>query len=428
MRDNKLHTPIGVRDILEEECAVKKEIAKRVEEIFNCYGYREVESPMFEYIEVFSNEKRGSTNPRLMYKFFDRDGSTLALRSDMTPPIARIAATAYANWKGTLRLSYFGNAFWYNEDYQGKRREFAQAGIELMGVDSVNADGEVLSVAVNSLLSIGLTDFKITIGDVGFFKGILEETMLSEEICEQLQTKIAMRDYVAAEEIVKKNKMPETIRRMFIELPQMVGSLEMLAYAKKLTKNKQARRAISRLQDLYQVMRCYHIEEYVSFDLGMVNQLNYYTGIIFRGYTYGSGYTIVNGGRYDNLVEQYGVKMPAVGFGLKLSEIVSAISRKGIKIPFQKAKTLVAYTQKGMSTAIEIANTYRRSGMYVENSLLGEDIETNMAYAKEKEMTHVLYFIDSVSMKVISLADEMGGFTVDIPVSELVLPKEEKQV
>lgn len=427
MRDNKLHTPVGVRDVLEQECAVKKEISKRVEEIFHCYGYCEVESPMFEYIEVFSDEKRGSTNPRFMYKFFDRDGSTLALRSDMTPPIARIAATAYSQKDVPLRFCYFGNAFRYNENYQGKMREFTQAGVELIGVNSVEADAEMLSVAVNGLLSIGITDFKITVGDVAFFKGILEETGLPEEICKELQNKIALRDYVAVEEIITKNEMPENIQKIFIELPKLVGTLDVLAYVKKLSKNSSARRALSRLQDLFQVLKAYHIEQYITFDLGMVNQLNYYTGIIFRGYTYGSGYSIVDGGRYDNLVEQYGVKMPAVGFVLKLSEIVSIVMRNKMDIPVKTTKTLIAYTQTGMTTAIETANTYRRSGMYVETSLLGDDIEKNTAYARKKNMTHVLYFIDTINLKVISLADEMGGFTVDVTVDELIMPKEEEQ-
>ncbi len=425
MRNNKLHTPVGVRDLLFDECAVKTELSERIRTVFCRFGYYQVESPTFEYIEVFSDEKLGSTKPVQMYKFFDRDGSTLALRSDMTPPIARIAATSFNQSSYPLRFSYFGNVFKYNENYHGKLREFAQAGVELLGVNSVDADGEVLAVAVNSLLSTGITDFKITIGDVAFFKGILEETGLPEEVCKELQEKIGERDFVGAENIVTSHEMPENISRLFIELPKLVGALHVLAYAKRLTKNRQARQAISRLQDLYQVLRYYHIENYVSFDLGMVNQLNYYTGIIFRGYTYDSGYTIVDGGRYDNLVKQYGCPMPAVGFGLKISEIVSVVLKKEIDVPVQTAKTLVAYKEEGRCTAFEIANEYRRGGMCVETSLLGDDIAKNMEYAQSKGMTHILYFMDSINMKVISLSDEMGGFTVDITVDELIRPGNE---
>ena len=282
-------------------------------------------------------------------------------------------------------------------------------------------------MAVNSLLSTGMTDFKITIGDVAFFKGILEETGLPEEVCQELQERIGNRDFVGAEAIVTSHEMPKNIRQLFIELPKLVGTLSVLAYAKRLTKNRQAKRAITRLQDLFQVLRYYHIEDYVSFDLGMVNQLNYYTGIIFRGFTNDSGYTIVDGGRYDNLVKQYGCPMPAVGFCIKISEVVSAVLKKGIEVPTKTAKTLVAYTMEGRSTAFQIANEYRHYGQLVETSLLGEDMTENMEYAKSKNMTHILYFVDSINMKVVSLSDEMGGFTVDITVDELILPGKEAE-
>ena len=178
---------------------------------------------------------------------------------------------------------------------------------------------------------------------------------------------------------------------------------------------------------MYTILQYYGLEKYVSFDLGMVGQLNYYTGIIFRGYADGSGYSILSGGRYDNLVSQYGEDMPAVGMVLKLNEVLSALQKQCVTIEQKKAKTLIAFTEKGRQKAIEIALIYRQSGMYIEMSLLGDDISKNMHYAESKQMSHVLYFIDSENMKVISLADEMGGFTVDIAVSELILPNVEEE-
>jgi len=425
MRNNKLHTPVGVRDLLFAETAIKTKMIDEIRGVFRKYCFQEVESPTFEYIEVFSDEKLGSTKSEQMFKFVDRDGSTMALRSDMTPPIARIAATSFGAEELPFRFSYVGNVFRYNENYQGKLREFSQAGVELLGVNSVEADAEVLSVAVNALLAIGTTDFQITIGDVGFFKGILEETGLDEAICQKIQGCIANRDFVSVEEIVTKNEMPENVCQLFIELPKLVGTLEVLAYAKRMTKNRMAKRALSRLQDLYQILKGYHIEDYIAFDLGMVGQLNYYTGIIFRGYTYGSGFTIVDGGRYDNLLEQYGMPTPAVGFGLKLSEMVTAKRKEEYGTKSTETKTLISYTEKGRMAACHIANEYRRSGMALENSLLGSDFETNFAYARNKNMTHMLYFLDHENVKVVSLSDELGGFTVDVTIDELVLPGKE---
>ena len=429
MRDNKLYTPVGVRDILFKECDMKRHISYKIGEIFRSFGYEQVETPTFEYMEVFSDEKLGGTKQKEMYRFFDRDGSILALRTDMTPPIARIAATCFEKKEFPMRFSYFGNVFRYNEEYQGKQREFYHAGIELLGVDGADADAEVLVVAIQSLLKAGLCHFQIIVGNVEFFKGILEETALSDDICKELQIRVGYRDYVSVEKIVTQYDMKQNIKQLFIDLPKLMGRMEVLEYAEKLTKNQRAIKAIERLKCLYTILQYYNLEKYVSFDLGMVGQLNYYTGIIFRGYADGSGYSILSGGRYDNLVAQYGEDMPAVGMVLKLNEVLSALQKQCVVIEQKKAKTLVAFTEKGRQKAIEIAGLYRKSGMYIEMSLLGEDIAKNMNYAESKQMSHILYFIDSENMKVISIADEMGGFTVDIAVSELILPnvEEEKQ-
>ena len=133
MRDNKLYTPVGVRDILFNECDIKRYVSHEIGEVFRSFGYQQVETPTFEYMEVFSDEKLGATKQKEMYRFFDRDGSILALRTDMTPPIARIVATCFEKKHLPMRFSYFGNVFRYNEEYQGKQREFYQAGIELLG-------------------------------------------------------------------------------------------------------------------------------------------------------------------------------------------------------------------------------------------------------------------------------------------------------
>ena len=199
MKNNRIHTPFGVKDYLSDECLIKKAITNAMDKVFTGYGYNEVITPTFEYIEVFSDDKMGSTSPANMYKVFDRDGAVLALRSDMTPPIARVASTAYADEKNAVRLYYFGNAFRFNASYQGKLSEFFQAGIELMGVDSAYADAEVIAVACESLIAAGIKDFKIMVGEVEFFKGLLRQSLLSDEDCKVLQDLVANRNYVGVE-------------------------------------------------------------------------------------------------------------------------------------------------------------------------------------------------------------------------------------
>lgn len=427
MLNIKLHTPIGVRDILPSEVMAKKEVCARIEKEFEGYGYNAVESPMFEYIEVFSDEKMGSISPKQMFRFFDRNGSSLALRSDMTPPIARIAATAYAKATGPLRFSYFGNAFRYNESYQGKLCEFPQAGIELMGVDSTDADAEVIALAVKSILATGVKEFRLHIGQVQFFKSILEETGLLQEDCNELKNMVGKRNYVGVESLIEDKDIDENIKQLFIKLPKMVGTKNVIAEAVRLTKSKEALTALKEMENLYDSLKLYGVEDYVVFDLGMVNSLNYYTGIIFRGYTYGTGCSILDGGRYDNLVEQFGKKIPAVGFGIKVNEVLNVLENNNVDLGVEGTKAMVAYTAEGKGTALKIADIYRESGIKLENSLIGDDFEENLSYAKERGMESLLYFVDSVNIKYVRILDEIGVMTSDITIDDLVKPQREEE-
>lgn len=345
----------------------------------------------------------------------------------MTPPIARIAATAYSKTTGPLRFSYFGNAFRYSESYQGKLCEFAQAGIELMGVDSTDADAEVIALAVKSILASGIKEFRLHIGQVNFFNSILEETGLSAEDCNVLKDMVAKRNYVGVESLIEDKEMDENIKQLFIKLPKMVGTKDAIAEAVRLTKSKEALTALKEMENLYDSLKLYGVEDYVVFDLGMVNRLNYYTGIIFRGYTYGTGYSIVDGGRYDNLVQQFGKKIPAVGFGIKVNEVLNVLENCKVDLGVEGTKTLVAYTSAGRATALKIADVYRESGMKLENSLIGDDFEENISYAKEREMESILYFVDAVNIKYVKILDEIGVMTSDITIDDLVKPQRREE-
>ncbi len=424
MRNNSLHTPVGVRDLLPKESEIKSFVTKKIENVFKSYGFETVESPEFEFLEVFSDENKGSTDPKQMYKFIERDGSTLALRSDMTPPIARIAATVYGDTEDPIRLSYFGNTCRYYEEYQGRARQEYQAGIELIGVNSVEADAEVLVIAVNSLLETGLTDFNITIGQVEFFKGILEETNLSQDDKRTLYECVAQRDYVSVEKIIEEKNLPEDIKEIFINLPKMYGDFEILEYAQKITKNEVSKKSIQNLMELYKIIEYYGYEKYITFDLSMVSNLNYYTGIIFRGYTEGIGYHIVSGGRYDNLVGQYGKNKEAVGFSLKLSDIISLIIKKDIEIETKKITALICYKKEGMKSALLASKKFRETGLYIENGLLGDDLNKNIEYAKSKNMSHVLYFLDDENIKMAMLTGEAAGTILYIKNSDLTVNSE----
>lgn len=418
MIDVKLHTPEGVKDYLPQELAFKTEIERRIETVFARYGFLPISSPTFEYMEVFQN--KGSSGEKQMYKFLDRDGSVLALRSDMTPAIARIAATAYDESDIPLRFYYFENVFRMNEHYQGKLKEFTQGGIEVIGIDSVDADAEVIAVAVNSLIASGLKDFHIGIGHVQFFNAILEEAGFDEDLCLKIQDYMSLKDFVAVNDLVKETNASDGIKSFFEELPLLIGKKEIIERAKGFSKSEKALKALETLEEIYNVVKAYSLEKYIKIDLSIMGRFNYYTGVIFQGYAKGTGFSVISGGRYDKLVKNYGEDYPAVGFAIKINNLLSALESQKAEFEFKSASTLLAYTKEGRLTAVEAADEMRSKGMNIENSLLGCDIDKNIAYAKAKKMGGILYFSDNENVKLINV--ETNDIK-DVKISELLKDK-----
>ena len=390
-----LHTPDGVKDYMPNEFAAKAVVERRLEAVFDSYGFARVSSPMFEYADVF--DEKGSVTQTSIYKFIDRDGSVLALRSDMTPQIARMAATLCRPEDVPLRFGYVENAFRYNESYQGKLKEFTQAGVELIGVNSDAASAEVVALAVSSLLAVGMQDFRIDVGQVQFFQGILEEGGFDEAACRKMRKAIVGRDYVAVEKAAQADGVPENVRTVLSELPLLIGGAEVLQKARGLTKSETALAALANLENIYEILLTCGMEQYIAFDLSMVGHLDYYTGIIFRGYAYGTGSSIVDGGRYDYLTAHFGVAYPAVGFSIKIGMLLSALEEQDATLTaYTNADTtLLAYTKAGMAAAMSTASEMRAEGVRLENSLLDGGIDEHVAYAKKRGIGGILFFEDA---------------------------------
>lgn len=402
MKDQLLHTPEGVRDIHLSEAAKKNDMQGRVMSIFHSYGFKDVQTPTFEYIDVFNNE-RGTVDTKMMYKFFDRNGSTLALRPDITPSIARFVATSFEKDNLPKRICYLGNTFRNNESYQGKLREFTQAGVELIGLDNSDADAEVIAVIVNSLLACGLKEFQIDLGQAGFFQGLVEEAGLTIDQAEELRSLIDEKNYIAIENLIDQLEMEPQHKDVLLNLPKLFGSVEVIEKAKSLTTNAKALASLSRLEAVYEILCDYGIEEYISVDLGMVSQLYYYTGIVFKAFTYESGVSIVDGGRYDNLLAQFGTDAPAVGFAIIVDELLSALERQNIALADVKVDTLLLYTPQARRVAIGIAEGMRAQEMNIETGLLEADVETNIAYGKKYGIGGILNFLNDDDVELINL-------------------------
>ncbi len=403
-----LHTPEGVRDIYNEECAKKIFIENKIHDILKSYGYRDIQTPTFEFFDIF-NKERGSVASKNMYKFFDREGYTLVLRPDMTPSIARSAAKYFSDEEMPIRFCYQGNMFINNHEYQGKLKEFTQLGAELIGDTTSDADGEMVAMVIDSLLKSGLKEFQVEVGQVEFYRGLIDEAKLSDEMEEELRQMIENKNYFGIEELLDKADISDELKNVLMKFPELFGSLERLETAKNLTTNKRAIKAIERLEKLYNILDDYGYSKYVSFDLGMLSQYEYYTGIIFKGYTYGTGDAIVTGGRYDNLLKQFGKDAPAIGFAVIVDRLMSALSRQKIDVPVEYSNTMVLYMPSAQKNAVKLAGILREQGFNTEmiRKRSGKNLEEYLEYCRRSNVNVVFMLEGSSQITYYNVTNEV---------------------
>ena len=405
MINSLLHTPEGVRDIYNGECVKKIIIENKIHDVLNLYGYQDIETPSFEFFDIF-NKERGSVASKDMFKLFDRDGNTLVLRPDVTPSIARCAAKYFSNESIPVMLCYTANTFINNSSYQGRLKETTQIGAELIGEDSVIADAEILALVIDSLLNTGLKEFQIEIGHIGFFKGLVEEIGIDSNSEANLRELIQNKNYFGVEELVKSFGIDNEAANTLLRLPQMFGTVELLDEAKMLTSNKTALDAISRLAKLIDLLKLYDFDKYVSIDLGMLSNLTYYTGIMFKVYTYGTGDAIVNGGRYDKLISQFGKDAPSIGFSITMDRLMAALNRQKIDIPIAKNTTMILYDTAKAEYAILLAKNNRSVNMAV--NLIEKDSNKSMdeyiEYCNKNYIGGIVYIKEDDTASVINAA------------------------
>lgn len=404
MIEKLLHTPEGVRDIYNNECQRKLLIEENMHKIMSRYGFKDIQTPTFEFFDIF-NKERGTIASNEMYKFFDRDGNTLVLRPDITPSIARCTAKYYKDEMLPIRLCYTQNTFINNTSYQGKLKETTQLGAELMNDNSVEADAEMIALTISCLLEVGLSEFQVEIGQADFFKGLVEEAKFEEEEVEQLRILIENKNLFGVEALVSSKDISNELKEVFLQLPELFGNIENLTNAKSMTRNMRALKAIERLEKLYGILVTYGYGDYVTFDLGMLSKYNYYTGIIFRAYTYGTGDAIATGGRYDNLVNQFGKDAPAIGVAIVTNQLMIALSRQKVEIPIEESNTLILYEENYRSVAIGLATHFRNDGMNIELLLKNSiySLDNYIDYGKAHGIGGILYMKEDNLIKVIDI-------------------------
>lgn len=367
MSDYKLHTPNGVNDILPPECGIKREIETTIQAVFASAGYGEAETPMFEYYDCYAG-RSGQISQENLYKFFDEQGRVLALRPDFTTSIARMAATKEANKSAPLRYMYTGSVFRAEQTEGARRREFTQSGIELIGSCAVAADAEVIALALEAILSVGIEELTMEIGQVAFFNGLAEQAGLTGADAERLRERIDSKDVVGIRGILKNLQMDKEIKSLIEELPYLFGDISVLDRARVPGLNEASKIALDNLRAIYDCLCNYGYDKYVSVDLGMLQSIDYYTGLIFKCYTHGVGFPICAGGRYDNLMGIFGAPKGAVGAAIGVNRIMSALKRED---DYSRG-IIMTYAEKGAAKLThETAALLRKNGYIVENYING---------------------------------------------------------
>jgi ATP phosphoribosyltransferase regulatory subunit len=306
--------PPGTRDVLPEEMRELRAIGDRMRESFEGAGYGEIHTPALEYEEVLRLGDASAAGAR--YRTFDEQGDVLALRSDMTIPIARVVATRYGGVEPPLRFCYFSRAWRATERGVGEPREFLQAGVELIGIPGSEGDAEVVALTVAALDAAGLRRHRVGVGDGSLYRGLLRALDVSAERHLPLLECLSRRDLVGLEMRVSELDMSAAEREMLVRLPELRGGREVLERA-----DGPVADAVEGLRALHELLEQRGVADRVIFDLGLVRELGYYTGAVFEVYDPAVGFALGGGGRYDDLIGRFGRDLPACGVALDVQRV-----------------------------------------------------------------------------------------------------------
>ena len=382
--------PEGVETLFGDEYAFKDEILNNVKETFRSFGYRQILTPTFEYLDLYK-EMFGGINFKQMLKFISPQGDIMVLRPDATIPVARMAAKFYKDKDEYLKFFYTTPIFRQLESQKGDEREFLQAGIEYFANADSSCDAEVIAIGIKTLLDNGIKDIRIDLGQVDYLGSLLEEAEPNENVRKKIITLIESKNHGELKAYLNQRSIEGTYKNLILSIVTMYGiPEEILPMAKACAINDRMRKAIENCEQVYQILADYGYQKYIIFDLGFTNPLNYYTGIIFKGYVDNFGKAILQGGRYDQLTQNFGTYKPACGFGVNINYLVDIVSMsKSIDSVACYTDYLILYEIEDRRYAFEIAEKLRTKGYIVETDIL-RNIEDQTKQAKKRNIRDIL--------------------------------------
>lgn len=324
MNRNKWLTPEGTRDLLFEECEARRTVEGILSRVFTGRGFTEVVTPGLEFLEVYSL-KNGAVPVEEMYTLTDPKGRLIVMRPDSTIPIARLVSTRLRDYQLPIRLFYNQSVFTRNPGLKGRSDEVVQTGIEIIGSDSRRADLEVIATAVEALAACKTTDFRLEIGHIGLFHSLMASLRTDAEQQEEIRRLIESKNYPALNDYLDRLEGDAKTLEIIRQLPRLFGGEEVFEKAANLFDDAKTEYILSYLKSIYHELETLGLKEKISVDLGIVNRNDYYTGVVFRGYIEGFGETVLSGGRYDSLISEFGLDLPATGFGINVDAVARGL-------------------------------------------------------------------------------------------------------
>ncbi|MBQ5314580.1 MAG: ATP phosphoribosyltransferase regulatory subunit [Oscillospiraceae bacterium] len=389
MKRYDLITPEGTRDLLLNDCTIRKNIENYLRGLFESAGYSELNTPCLEFYDVF-NKETVYFPQEAMYKLSDRKGRLMVLRPDCTVPIARVVATRLREAKLPIRLFYNQSVYTPSRTNAGKSDEIFQSGIELIGSASKKADLEVLTLAAEVLSHCDSDKFRLEIGDSGFFKVLIGKLTDDPGIKEKIRVLIEAKNYPALNDFLDtfgSNSVISTLK----QLPSLFGGEEVFDKVAKYYHDAETDKILSDLKWIYTELSKLGYEGKITVDLGIVNRADYYTGVIMKGYLQGYGDEVLSGGRYDKLISEFGYDVHATGFAVNVDAVAEILKRYNPVAENSSPDVLVFSEEDDAMDALIYVEKLRKEGKKVEFSLF-DTYEETMDYAKENKISEIIRY------------------------------------
>ena len=382
--------PTGVKDFLPIKAAKLDYLQKTLHGVYRAWGFRPVAPAVLEDLAVLELGLGTDLRERT-FRFDDRQtGRLVAFPPDITPQVARIAATRMREMPLPFRLCYNGRVLRHTEQRLGKAREVFQSGVELIGLSGPEADAEMIAMVVKCLQAVGAKEFSIDIGQVAFLRGVLDDLPLNQAQAQALHEVLTAKDISGLQQLLKESKLNEKQHQELLALPRLFGGREVLEQARKTVTNPVSQKALDELEQVIEVLAVYGVEEHITLDLGEMRGFDYHSGLIFQGFLSGYGQAVCAGGRYDGLTARYGHPAPATGFAFNLYNLLFALNGCLDKRVEEGTDFLIFSSDHDKAPAQRLAALLRSQGYSVARDIIERDQTESLDYARRMHYRYLM--------------------------------------